>query len=110
MIRSRLTLTALFLLLVSFFKPDPAWSQESPFPVLPGLEGAVEFWKKIFTRFSTSQVVFHDPHDPALIYSVVTIPENDQARAAIDNERARIMAEYDQKEEEGRVRSQRGVK
>jgi membrane-bound lytic murein transglycosylase D len=110
MIRSRLTLTALFLLLVSFFKPDPAWSQESPFPVLPGLEGAVEFWKKIFTRFSTSQVVFHDPHDPALIYSVVTIPENDQARAAIDNERARIMAEYDLKEEDGRVRSQRGVK
>jgi membrane-bound lytic murein transglycosylase D len=110
MIRSRLALTAIFLLLACFSRTHHALSEETPFPVLPGLEPAVGFWKQIFTRFSTSEVVFHDPLDPLTIYGAVNIPEGEQARAAIDQERARIMTEYDLGEGEGRVRGQRGVK
>jgi membrane-bound lytic murein transglycosylase D len=110
MVQSRFILIALFLLLASFSKTHHAFSEETPFPLLPGLEPAVDFWKQIFTRFSTSEVVFHDPLDPLTIYSVVDIPENDQARAAIDHERARIMTERNLREEDGRVRGQRGVK
>jgi len=87
-----------------------ARSEESRFPVLPGLERSVEFWKQIFTRFSTGEVVFHDPQDPLRIYGVAAIPEGEQARAAIEAERARIMAEHELAEEDGRVRAQRGVR
>jgi hypothetical protein len=34
--------------------------KESVFPVLPGLEDAVKFWKQIFTRFGSNEVVFFD--------------------------------------------------
>jgi membrane-bound lytic murein transglycosylase D len=106
--RSYFALSLLSVVLLS--RTDHVWSQETPFPVLPGLETAVGFWKQIFIRFSTSEVVFHDPLDPVTIYSIVNIPENERARESIERERVRIMAEYDLKEEDGRVRSQRGVK
>ncbi|MGE5216076.1 MAG: hypothetical protein ACM3SP_03615 [Chloroflexota bacterium] len=32
--------------------PAPGIAQESPFPV-PGLEGAVEFWRQVFARYGS---------------------------------------------------------
>ncbi|HWO43854.1 MAG TPA: transglycosylase SLT domain-containing protein [Candidatus Eisenbacteria bacterium] len=87
-----------------------ARSEAPRFPVLPGLERSVEFWKQIFTRFSTGEVVFHDPQDPLRIYGVIAVPEGEQARAVIEAERVRIMDEHELGEEEGRVRAQRGVR
>ena len=52
-----------------------ASTDEDPFPLLPGLEQAVEFWKLVFTRYSTSEVIFHDPQEPAKIYKVVEMEE-----------------------------------
>jgi len=40
--------------------PAQAPAQEDPFPVLPGLENAVEFWRLVFTRYGTGEVIFHD--------------------------------------------------
>ena len=85
-------------------------AQEAPFPVLTGLEDAVQFWKQVFTRLSASEVVFFDPLDPGKIYSVSRLPDSDAARAFIDKEQARIVADYDLNEQDGRVRSQRGAK
>lgn len=39
----------------------PAWNavaQESPFEIPAGLENAVAFWKQIFTRYGTGEVVY----------------------------------------------------
>jgi membrane-bound lytic murein transglycosylase D len=55
-------------------------------------------------------VVFFDPFNHGRIYSVVRIPEGDEARALIENERARIIADHEWNDGEGRVRSQRGAK
>ena len=32
-----------------------ALAAEAVFPLLPGLEGAVEFWKQIFTRYGATR-------------------------------------------------------
>jgi hypothetical protein len=80
------------------------------FAVLPGLEGAVAFWKQIFTRYGAGEVVFFDPFDHGKIYSVLRVPDTDEGRALVERERARIIANYDLNEEDGRVKTQRGVK
>jgi membrane-bound lytic murein transglycosylase D len=99
----------IFFLVATTFQR--ALAAEAVFPVLPGLEGAVEFWKQIFTRYGVSDVVFFDPADHGQIYSVLRgVPEGEEGRVLIERERARIVAEYDLNEPDGRVRSQRGVK
>jgi membrane-bound lytic murein transglycosylase D len=85
-------------------------AQETPFPVPAELTGAVEFWKQIFTRFGSKEVVFFDPFDLGKIYSVVRAPENDEGRSIIEKERLRIIADYDLNEEDGRLKTQRGAK
>jgi membrane-bound lytic murein transglycosylase D len=87
-----------------------AVAAESTFAVLPGLEAAVAFWRQIFTRYGTGDVVFFDPFDHGKIYSVLRVPDTDEGRALVERERARILANYDLNEEDGRVKTQRGVK
>ncbi|HEX9454248.1 MAG TPA: hypothetical protein VGA27_07805, partial [Candidatus Binatia bacterium] len=74
--------TILSLLLV-LSRPSIAIAQTSPFPIPAGLEGAVEFWKQVFSRYSFAEVILFDPVDPATIYTVVRAPENEQGRAQI---------------------------
>src|SRR5690349_23556752 len=90
--------------------PARAQSEEVGFPLPSGLEGAVEFWKRIFTRYSFGEVIFFDPMDPGTIYSSLRAPDNDAGRALIDKERARIVADYDLIDDETRIRAQRGAK
>jgi len=85
---------------------DP--SNETLFPILPGLENAVEFWKRIFTEYSTSQLVFLDPLDMSKIYEVQDVGENGRTNQQLNRERARIAAAHGVDVE--RVRAQRGVK
>jgi membrane-bound lytic murein transglycosylase D len=87
-----------------------AAAEDASFPLPSGLEGAVEFWKQIFTRYSFGEVVFFDPMDPGTIYSSLRAPDNDAGRALIDKERARIVADYDLIDDETRIRAQRGAK
>ena len=106
--RFKFTLCAslIVLLLTAIF--GRAVAAESTFAVLPGLEGAVAFWKQIFTRYGAGEVVFFDPFDHAKIYSVLRVPDSDEGRALVERERARIIANYDLNEEDGRVKTQRG--
>ena len=105
----RLVRGALVIVAVSWLSPS-AQAQASPFPIPEGLAGAVEFWKQIFTRYNSGDVVLFDPRDPGKIYSVLRAPDNDQGRAQVNKERARIAADYDLVEDETRIRSQRGTK
>ncbi len=103
---------ALFFCLLAF-SPVDARAQANPsnetlFPLLPGLEKAVEFWKRIFTEFSSSQLVFFDPLDMSKIYEVEDVGENSRSNQYINGERARIAADHGV--DLDRVRTQRGIK
>ena len=107
-IRRCLPLLAVLALILG--RPVRVVAQDTPFPVLAGLEGAVEFWKQIFSRYSFAEVVFFDPMDPATIYSTLRVPDNELGRALVEKERARIVADYDLIDDETRIRTQRGAK
>jgi peptidoglycan lytic transglycosylase D len=104
------------LLLLVFcvaFAPGNAQPQTQPgtedhFPLLPGLENAVEFWKKIFTEYSISQLVFFDPLDMSRIYDVLDVGEESRTSEYINSERERIAGAHGVDLE--RVRAQRGIK
>lgn len=81
---------------------------QEPFPLLPGLEKPVEFWKKIFTQYSLSQLVFFDPLDMSRIYEVVDVGQQNRSQDYIDGEKARIAAIHGV--ELVRVQAQRGIK
>jgi len=105
----------LLTLLISHlaFQPVQTMAQQSssaanPFPVPAGLEPAIEFWKKIFTEYSFSQLVFFDPLDMSNIYEVVEVGEDSRTNQFIDSERSRIANANDVDIE--RVKAQRGVR
>lgn len=48
-----------------------AADHESPIPRLPGLGVQVEFWKSIFAKYSTYEVVVHDSRNLDRIYTIL---------------------------------------
>jgi len=107
--RAKLTLFLLFALLFHLAAARRAFAREYPLPILPGLEGWVEFWKQVFTRYGASELIFHDPSDPAKIYQVVEAAEYHSPRRLVEQQRRKIAREYGL-EDEKKVRAQRGVK
>ncbi|MBI3065042.1 MAG: transglycosylase SLT domain-containing protein [Deltaproteobacteria bacterium] len=81
---------------------------ENQLPLLPGLENAVEFWKRVFTEYSSSQLVFFDPLDMSRIYEVQDVGEDSRPKRYISGEIARIAAAHGV--DSDRVKSQRGIK
>jgi membrane-bound lytic murein transglycosylase D len=81
---------------------------ENLLPVLPGLESAVEFWKRIFAQYNLSQMVYFDPLDMSKIYEVVDVGVENRPKTYVDGERARIAAAHGV--DLDRVRAQRGIK
>ncbi len=55
-------------------KSSPS-KENSPdtFKVLPGLESQVNFWEKIYTQYTTDQVVIHDARNLDRIYEILNI-------------------------------------
>jgi membrane-bound lytic murein transglycosylase D len=95
------------------FAPGKTQSENKPgkedlFPLLPGLEHRVEFWKKIFTEYSSSQLVFFDSLDMSMIYEVLDVGEENRTPEYVNSERERIAAINGVDLE--RVRAQRGIK
>jgi len=80
---ARFKYTFLFLILFALGMPaSSAWSsfpvelheqKDFKFTVPPGLETEVNFWKKIYTRYTTRQVLIHDDTDLNIIYEVVDL-------------------------------------
>ncbi|MCZ6452059.1 MAG: transglycosylase SLT domain-containing protein [Deltaproteobacteria bacterium] len=103
----------LFLAFISLipFQPveDHALAGEDPFPLLPGLESSVEFWKLVFTKYGGSELIFYDSINPTKIYKVVEVGKRRGVRRLIRAERRKIKRRYGLKSMD-RVRVQRGVK
>jgi hypothetical protein len=107
---SRYLFSLFFILLALGRLPVAVCARETLFPVPAGLQGAVDFWKQVFTRRSFGEVILFDPADLGTTYSVLRVPDSEQGRALVSKERARITVSYDLAEEETRIRSQRGAK
>ena len=113
MIRRRaqkLIIPLLFCLLP--FLPVRSEGQEVPaadlFPISEGLEKSVEFWKQIFTVYTTSEVVFFDALDPTQIYKVLEVQSEKGLRDVIKSEKNKLVATLGV--DEDRIRTQRGIK
>ena len=103
----------LLLLLVSFpiqLRIREVSAAEEQLPLLSGLEEAVEFWKLAFTRYSGSELIFHDPLEPMRIYRVLEVGPGSAPPRLVDEEKENILREYGLKREEKRIRVQRGLK
>ena len=64
------------------------------FSIPPGLKGRVEFWKKVYSEYSTNQAIIHDINNPNKIYQVVTIGRNKHFRSGKDKRLNRVKAKY----------------
>ncbi len=100
----------LFIAVITLAFGNAVYARASSFPVPDGLRDAVNFWKQIFMRYSSSEVVLFDPLDPGTVYSVLQAADNEEGRAALDKERARIVADSGLSDDESRIRAQRGAK
>src|SRR3990172_1449754 len=104
---------AVFLLSLRLCSPVASLAKDKPagenqLPLLPGLENAVEFWKRVFTEYSSAQLIFFDPLDMSRIYEVQDVGEDSRPKQYISGEIARIAAAHGV--DSDRVRSQRGIK
>jgi len=104
---------AVFLLGLLLCSPADLHAQGKPtgenqLPLVPGLENAVEFWKRVFTEYSSAQLIFFDPLDMSRIYEVQDVGEDSRPKQYISGEIARIAAA--QGVDPDRVKSQRGIK
>lgn len=98
-----------FLLLLPLrASAEGAPAAATPFPLIAGLEAPVAFWKKVFSEFSLSQIIYFDPLDMSRIYEVVEVGEGSRSNEYINAERARIAAAHGV--DIDRVKAQRGVK
>jgi membrane-bound lytic murein transglycosylase D len=86
-----------------------AFAKEGPFPLLPGLEESVEFWKEVFTNYSATELIFYDSTSPTRIYKVVEVGKRRRVRRLIRSELRKIKRTYSLKSTR-KVRVQRGVK
>lgn len=53
--------------------PGAIREKRNPFEPSPELRPMVEFWKKIYSQYTTRQVVIHDKDDLTIIYDVVDL-------------------------------------
>ena len=109
--RARKLIISLLLCLLAFL-PAGSEGQEVPaedlFPISEGLEKSVEFWKQVFTVYTSSQVIFFDPLDPTHIYKVLEVQSEKGLREVIKSEKNKLIATLGVSED--RVRTQRGIK
>lgn len=55
-------------------RADPPAAPSDPFPCPASLREGVEFWKKVWSTWSMSQVVLHDMDHPSIVYEVFELP------------------------------------
>jgi len=84
----RLFILSIFLLSFSF-ENVRADVERLPYP--RALYHKVEFWKMIYTKYSSSQGILHDSEDPSIIYESVDLPRN--GNQSIVGERRAIVRE-----------------
>lgn len=66
----------------SEYKAVHQTSSDATFPIPPGIEDNVEFWRKVYGEMDRSQVVIHDDEYMSVIYEVVDVPGSGESRRA----------------------------
>ncbi|MGD8991254.1 MAG: LysM peptidoglycan-binding domain-containing protein [Desulfobacterales bacterium] len=58
----------------------PAWAigADAQFPVYDSIRPNVNFWKKIYTEYSTTQGVIHDKKNLAIIYEIIDLKDRNR--------------------------------
>jgi len=69
-------------------------SVEYDFPIPPGLEGRVDFWKKVYTEYTTDHAVIHDMDDLGIIYEAVYLGDSKLSRRAKERRTESIKNHY----------------
>jgi len=77
--------SGLFLLL--FLLPEMAFSSHNHFLEYSSIRPNVEFWKGIYSKYSTSQGVLHDSYKLDIIYEVVELEDSWARRARRRNKK-----------------------
>ncbi|MGA1795238.1 MAG: lytic transglycosylase domain-containing protein [bacterium] len=74
-----LIIVVLILFTSVTFTGNPAFpsTEGDPFPRPAELEPSIEFWKKIYTVYTTEEGVIHDSDDLTIIYEVVNLAGTD---------------------------------
>lgn len=57
------------------------------FPVYPAMAPNVAFWKKVYTRYTSSQGILHDSRNLSILYTVVELADRDSRNARKINSR-----------------------
>ena len=62
--------------------PMNGWTAADPFPIYPAIRPNVEFWKFVYSRYSTRQGIIHDNQNLNIIYGIIKLrhPESMGAR------------------------------
>ena len=64
------------------------------FSTTPGLQSKVEFWKKIYSEYSTKHAVVHDIKNLSIIYEVVYLGEKPLSRRARERKLKKTKTKY----------------
>jgi membrane-bound lytic murein transglycosylase D len=46
-----------------------------PFPVYPGIRSAVDFWEKVYSKYTTNQGIIHDDRNLDIIYEIIELED-----------------------------------
>jgi membrane-bound lytic murein transglycosylase D len=73
----------LFCLALFFFagKSIAVENEDKTFPVYESIKPNIAFWKKVYSEYTTSQVIIHDKRNLTLIYEVVQLKDKDEPGA-----------------------------
>ena len=91
---------ALFLALICLpvananFPPETHTLSNYNFKTPPGLIDQVNFWKKIYSEYTTQHVVIHDMNDLGIVYEVVYLGKKHLSRRAKERKLDKIKAKY----------------
>lgn len=80
------------------------YPSEDTFHVPPALRTRVEFWKRIYSEFTSSQGVLHDSEYPELVYAVVDLTELTRTPAS-QRKRSKLVSRF-LKDEKSKIAAQ----
>ena len=73
----RFGLTLFSLVVLTFFGNPLMAAEDELFPTYPSITGNIDFWKKIYSRYTTQQGVIHDTDNVNIVYAVLDLkPRN----------------------------------
>ena len=76
------------------FPPEIHTLSNYKFKTPPGLIDQVNFWKKIYSEYTTQHVVIHDMNDLGIVYEVVHLGKKHLSRRSKERKLDKIKAKY----------------